>query len=135
MIYRIYNSGAANTTTTQSVDVRDDDVIESVSLQTAGVTFTDGDTCYVELSWLSTPSKGINDTNGVIWQNWFTNELTTSGAAQSSSTVQNWFASPIKIEAGERLYLHVVSTGTGTFPTYATITTSKGGTKRAQARR
>lgn len=135
MNYRFYNAGAANATTSAVIDVREDDEILQVVLNTSGVTFTDGDTCYVELSFISTPQKAINDAgNGVICQHFFTNELTTSGAAQSGFISQ--FDLPaIKIEGGERLYLHVVSTGTGTFPTYANVTTKQPGTRRAAKRR
>lgn len=134
MINRIYTAGSAATTTTQSIDVRQDDTITQVLLDLTCVSVTDGDTFYVELSFLATPSQATNDTNGVIASTQLNIELTTSGAAQLGKSIL--IEPGTKVYAGERLYLHCVNTGTGSSKAYATVITAKDApSNRAQSRR
>lgn len=133
MIYRLYNSCAQSTNSSQSIIVREDDTIDEIVLELVPTAVADADTFYAELSFIATHSKATNDTNGVIASAQLNIELTTSGATEMSR--QLVFRPNVKVFSGEKLYLHLVNTGTGTSVGYCTLATAKPGTQRAQVRR
>lgn len=132
MQYRQYTAGAANATTTSTMDVRQDDTIVQVVLDCAAIQPVDGDTYYAELSWQQTPSPTTNDISNVIASVYFDFQLLTSGAGVNARTIT--IEPNIKVFQGERLYLHCVNTGTGTSKAYASIVTGKEPPKAASRR-
>lgn len=132
MQYRQYTAGAANSTTTSTMDIRQDDTIVQVVLDVSAQAPADGDTFYVELSWQSQPSPTTNDISNVIASTFMPFDLTTSGAGVPARTLT--IEPNIKVFQGERLYLHCVNVGTGTSKAYASIVTGKEPPKAASRR-
>lgn len=121
--YRQYTAGSANTTSTSTMDIRQDDTITQVVLDLIALGVADGDTFYAELSWLPNASATTNDISNVIASVAFNIELTTSGAAVLGRTLT--IEPNLKVFQGERLYLHCVNTGTGTSKAWAHVVTAK----------
>lgn len=124
MIYRQYTAGAANTTSTSTMDIRIDDTITAVVIDLFATTVADGDTFYAELSWQSTPSPTTNDISNVLASVSFGVEITTAGGINLGRSI----TIPIdkmKVFQGERLYLHCVNTGTGTTKAFAFVLSDK----------
>lgn len=132
MQYRQYTAGAANSTTTSTMDIRMDDTITQVVLDLIASAPADNDTYYVELSWQQTPSQGINDISNVILSTQINFDLVTSGAVTPSKTIT--IEPNLKVFQGERLYLHTVNTGTGLSKAYANIVTGKEPPKTGRGR-
>lgn len=132
MQYRQYVSGAANTTTTSTMDIRQDDTISQVVLDLTALAPADGDTFYLELSWQSQPSQTTNDVSNIICSTQMNIELTTSGFGAIGKTIT--IEPNLKVFQGERLYLHAVNTGTGSSRGWAHVVTSKEPPKSASRR-
>jgi len=123
MQYRQYTAGNAASTTTSTMDIRQDDVISQVVLDLAAIQPVDGDTYYAELSWQQTPSPTTNDISNVIASTYFDYQLLTSGGVVAARTMT--IEPNTKVFQGERLYLHTIATGTGTCKAYASVVTGK----------
>lgn len=132
MQYRQYTAGAAASTSTSTMDIRQDDTIVQVVLDLAAIQAIDGDTYYAELSWQQTPSPTTNDISNVIASVFFDFQLLTSGAGVNARSIT--VEPNIKVFQGERLYLHVVATGVGTAKAYAMVVTGKEPPKAAARR-
>lgn len=132
MQYRQYTAGGANTTSTSTMDIRQDDTLVQVVLDLATIQAIDGDTYYAELSWQQTPSPTTNDISNVIASVFFDFQLLTSGAGVNARSIT--IEPNIKVFQGERLYLHTVATGIGTCKAYASIVTGKEPPKAASRR-
>jgi hypothetical protein len=133
MIYKLTAVTGVNTVI--SVDVREDDTIEGVFIDHSLANPSDGSELSTELSFLSTSSRNISDTTGVIAEMASTFELMTSGAAFNSRSA--FIHCQIPIAAGERLYLHHMPTGMigATSSSRVFIYTSKKQENRATRRR
>jgi hypothetical protein len=123
MIYKLHSSGSGDGNV--SLDVREDDVIEGIGLDISMAGPSDGAAVDVEVAFGSSSSFSTNDTSGTMIGSRIDYDVITSGAAQAGK----WAFMPmkVKINAGERLYMHIDVTGSLTYWARAYIHTSKGG--------
>jgi hypothetical protein len=111
MVYKLFVTIAASTGIA-SLDIREDDTIVAISLNTSSAGSA-------EVSFLSTPQASTNDTTGSL--------IGTPGGVDTSVN-----GIEIPVQAGERLYLHA---GTGTGDVSAFIYTKGGAPTRQSVRR
>ena len=107
--YRLYSSDLTAATTSVSIDVRSDGILEECAWD---LVFTDAAAsgfAKLELSFASTPMTDTNDTRQVIhaWTLW----ADGTGSAQKDSGHR---FPMIEVFAGERIYLHQTTEATPT---------------------
>lgn len=117
-----------------SLDIPQDGVIEGVSMHVNGDLDADQDFVFAELSFIATNQSTVNDSRSLIALAIISNNLTTSGAHQS--TVNHYIPMDIDVSGGERLYLNILASASLASSAFAIIYfRPKGGMTRRDRRR
>lgn len=91
-----------------TIDIPDDGVIEGVQVSHQSEMSADGDNSAIELGFIATNQKGVNDTRSTIVISRVRYDLTTSGAGGGFT---NFFVPlDLPVQGGERLHAHVDAT-------------------------
>lgn len=117
---KLYASVTASTNDAAHIDMLRSGRLRCIQLTAAasGVASA-ADLLDVELSFNSTSQVTTNDANGVLAQMHCVTSLTTSGALMATCTVA--IPTDIPVKSGDRIYINVVESGTGTWKIAAVL--------------
>lgn len=110
----VYKLAAAGTGGTQNgiaqVDVQFDGIITAIHGTLEAGLAAGGNTCAVEASFLSVNTLGTNDTRGSLWA--LRLQMLLAGAAYATlvNESSNVGGLAIAVNAGERLWMHIIAT-------------------------
>ena len=108
MIHAFYSAATAQDAAVTWIAPEDTEII-AVRWVIDGTVGADGGNAQYELSFSATSQHTGNDVVNVVDAARIGLELTTSGAARLDLNDSHSLPSPVRIEAGEKLYLHVQS--------------------------
>jgi hypothetical protein len=129
---KLYAAAVASTDSAAIIDAREDTTIEGVYLNVTATSPTDNSLVKVEISFGSTSAFTSNDTTASIASLAFATEAGALGTAQFGQAV--FIPMAEKVQAGERIYMHIFMTGGGA-SVQATAFLYGGGAARPSTRR
>lgn len=129
MLYSLYSAADGSV----SIDVRENDVIEAVHLETYTLAPVDGAVAKAELSFGSASQFTTNDASGIIASVANASDATVGVGKAMNSTFLSGIQVPIN--AGERLYLHTAKGSQTDQVTRCVIYTRKGASRQVNQRR
>lgn len=118
-----------------NIDVPADGVLKGVQWAMSAGLDADADAIQVELSFIATNQANTNDARGVISSIRSRFEMVTSGAGITA--VNFYFPTDLRMNGGERLYLHIIATAGVTSAVDALLhfEPDRGVTRRSERRR
>jgi hypothetical protein len=133
MIYKLWASLSGSTDGAAALDIREDDQIICVCIELDVIGPADGIRYAAELSFGSTNQINVNDSSSSIISVAFAHEMLTSGMAIPT---QRAIIQPrISVSAGERLYLHLLTTSPGGVMSGRAFVYTGGGDRKVSPRR
>jgi len=116
-VYKMYATGTVSADAAATIDVQEDGEICSILLDTSiqsGDNLSDG--VASEVSFASVSGFGTNDTRAsLIGARVYQAFLTSGGGPIQKTTFITFAPNGIPVAAGERLYMHVLQSGTFTW--------------------
>jgi len=116
-VYKMYATGTVSADAAATIDIQEDGEVCSILLDSAiqqGDALSDG--IAAEISFASVSGFGTNDTRAsLVGLRSYQAFLTTGGAPINKNTFITFAPNGIPVAAGERLYLHVLQSGTFTW--------------------
>jgi hypothetical protein len=132
MPMKLYATALNSTDAAAAIDVREDLTIEGIFLNLTAAAPIDNATIKMEVSFGSTSAFTSNDTTASLASLAIATEAGAAGTAQFGQAV--FIPMAEKVQAGERIYLHINTSG-GATTVQATAYIYGGGSARPSTRR